>query len=44
MNTKLALILILAFSLNFPVLGYAADAETHKTKNYLKRLSHYKQN
>ena len=34
MNRKLAL--ILAVSLSFPVLGYAADAETHKTKTYLK--------
>lgn len=36
MNAKLALILILAVSLSFPLLGYAADAETHKTKTYLK--------
>jgi len=36
MNTKLAFSVIVIASLSFPVLGYSADAETHKTKTYLK--------
>lgn len=36
MNTKLVLSLIIAASLSLPVLGYAAETETHKTKTYVK--------